>query len=76
MANNKWQQTKDKQYVYRTNTDWFGFGLEIIHDVNQQYEIVIAFTYNVAELQLTEGNRTISDENVPNMGQNPNCSQT
>ena len=41
--------------------DWFGFGLEIICDVNQKYESVIAFPYNVAELQLTVGNRTISD---------------
>ena len=54
-------KNKDKQYVYKTNTDWFGFGLEIIHEMNQQYESVIAFSYNVAELQFTVGNWTISD---------------
>ena len=61
MANNEQYKNKDKQYVYGTNTDWLGFGLEIIHDVNQQYESVIAFTYNIAEMQLTVGNQTILD---------------
>ena len=54
------KKTKDKQYVYGKNTDWFGFSLEIIHDVNEKYESVFAFTYNVGELQFTVGNGTIS----------------
>ena len=33
--------------MFMGQTDWFGFGLEIIHDVNQQYESVIAFTYTM-----------------------------